>query len=45
MLADHVPAGSLLALAGRGEPPLRVARLRVEGKITEIGPADLSLSR
>ena len=45
VLADHVPAGSLLALAGRAEPPLRVARLRAEGKITEIGPADLSLSR
>jgi LuxR family transcriptional regulator, maltose regulon positive regulatory protein len=44
MLADHVPAGSRLAFAGRGEPPLRVARLRAEGKITEIGPADLSLT-
>jgi LuxR family maltose regulon positive regulatory protein len=36
VLADHIPAGSLLALAGRDEPPLRVARLRAEGKITEI---------
>jgi LuxR family maltose regulon positive regulatory protein len=45
VLADHVPAGSRLALAGRDEPPLRVARLRAEGKITEIGPGDLSLSR
>jgi LuxR family maltose regulon positive regulatory protein len=45
VLADHVPAGSRLALAGRAEPPLRVARLRAEGKITEIGPDDLSLTR
>jgi LuxR family maltose regulon positive regulatory protein len=44
VLADHVPAGSRLALAGREEPPLRVARLRAEGKITEIGPADLALT-
>ena len=44
VLADHVPAGSRLALAGRAEPPLRVARLRAEGKILEIGPDDLSLT-
>ena len=45
VLADHVPAGSRLAFAGRAEPPLRIARLRAEGKILEIGPADLSLTR
>jgi ATP-dependent transcriptional regulator len=45
VLADHVPAGSRLALAGRDEPPVRVARLRAEGRVTEIGPADLSLTR
>jgi LuxR family maltose regulon positive regulatory protein len=44
VLADHVPAGSRLVLAGRAEPPLRVARLRAEGKILEIGPSDLSLT-
>jgi LuxR family transcriptional regulator, maltose regulon positive regulatory protein len=44
VLADHVPAGSGLALAGRAEPPLRVARLRAEGKILEIGPGDLALT-
>ena len=44
VLADHVPAGSRLALAGRAEPPLRVARLRAEGKILEIGPRDLVLT-
>src|SRR6478672_10794444 len=31
VLADHVPGGSQLVLAGRAEPPVRVARLRAEG--------------
>jgi len=45
VLADHVPGGSRLAFAGRDEPPLRVARLRAEGKILEIGQGELSLTR
>jgi LuxR family maltose regulon positive regulatory protein len=45
VLADHVPAGSRLVLAGRDEPPLRLARLRAEGRVLEIGPADLALTR
>jgi LuxR family maltose regulon positive regulatory protein len=45
VLADHVPGGSRLVLAGRAEPPLRIARLRVEGKVLEIGPGELSLTR
>jgi len=45
MLADHVPPGSRLVFSGRVEPPVRIARLRAEGRITEIGPGDLSLSR
>ena len=44
VLADHVPAGSRLVLAGRDQPPLRIARLRTEGRIVEIGPEDLSLT-
>ena len=44
VLADHVPDGSRLVLAGRDKPPLRVARLRAEGRILEIGPEDLSLT-
>jgi LuxR family transcriptional regulator, maltose regulon positive regulatory protein len=44
VLADHVPAGSRLVLAGRTEPPVRIARLRAGGRITEIGPGDLSLT-
>ena len=44
VLADHVPGGSRLVLAGRAEPPLRTARLRAEGKLLEIGAGDLSLT-
>jgi LuxR family maltose regulon positive regulatory protein len=44
VLADYVPDGSRLALAGRAEPPLQVARLRAEDRISEIGPDDLSLT-
>src|SRR5271170_939007 len=44
VLADHVPSGSRLVLAGRSQPPLRMARLRAEGRILEIGPGDLSLT-
>ena len=45
VLADHVPAGSRLVLAGRGEPPLRIARLRAEGRLLELGLDDLALKR
>src|SRR5262249_35153142 len=31
-LADNVPNGSRLVLAGRDQPPLRIARLRAEGR-------------
>ena len=44
VLADHVPAGSQLVLAGRDAPPLPIARLRAEGKVMEIGPGDLALT-
>jgi len=45
VLADHVPPGSRLVLAGRDKPPLRIARLRAEGRVLEIGPGELMLSR
>ena len=44
VLADNVPNGSRLVLAGRDQPPLRIARLRAEGRILEIGPGDLALT-
>ena len=44
VLADHVPGGSRLVLAGRAEPPLPIARLRAEGRLLEVGPGDLSLT-
>jgi LuxR family transcriptional regulator, maltose regulon positive regulatory protein len=45
VLADYVPDQSRLVLIGRSEPPLRIARLRAEGRILEVGPGDLALSR
>ncbi|WP_433365016.1 LuxR C-terminal-related transcriptional regulator [Actinoplanes sp. CA-142083] len=44
VLAENIPAGSRLVLAGRTTPPLRVARLRTQGRILEISAADLSLT-
>jgi LuxR family maltose regulon positive regulatory protein len=43
-IAEHVPAGSTLALAGRHAPPLPVPALRARGRLLEIGPALLALS-
>jgi len=45
VLAEHMPAGSRMVLAGREQPPVRLARLRAEGRVAEIGVADLSLPR
>jgi LuxR family maltose regulon positive regulatory protein len=44
VLAERVPAGSRLVLAGRDQPPVRVARLRAAGQVLEIGAGDLSLT-
>ncbi len=44
LLADHVPTGSRLVIAGRDAPPLFVAPLRAAGRIFEIGPRDLALA-
>lgn len=44
VLADHVPDGSQLVLAGWDEPPMPVARLRAAGKVLEIGQRDLALT-
>ena len=45
VLANHVPSGSRLVLAGRTEPPLRIARLRAENRILQIGPSELALTQ
>jgi len=42
-LIDYLPPGSQLAIAGRGEPPLPLARLRAEGRLVEVGPEDLAM--
>jgi LuxR family maltose regulon positive regulatory protein len=44
VLVDHLPPGSQLAVTSRGEPPLPVARWRAEGRLAELGPADLAMS-
>ena len=43
-LALHVPPGSLLVFAGRGEAALSLARYRAKGELLEIGPAELALT-
>jgi len=40
-----LPLGAELALSGRSLPDVPLGRLRVEGKVREIGPAELALSR
>jgi len=40
-----VPAGWTLALASREQLPIPMARLRVERRLFELGPADLAMSR
>jgi LuxR family maltose regulon positive regulatory protein len=44
VLVDHLPPGSQLAVTGRGEPPLPLARWRAEGRLAELGPAELAMS-
>ena len=44
-LAEQVPIGSTLAVAGRGEPALPLARLRANGNLLELGTDELALSR
>ena len=45
VLVDNVPEGSRIAIAARRQPPLRLARLRAQGRVLEFGPRDLSLDR
>ena len=45
LVLDQLPAGSQAALAGRVEPALPVARLRAAGRLLELGPEQLALTR
>jgi LuxR family transcriptional regulator, maltose regulon positive regulatory protein len=42
-LVEHVPRGSQLVIASRGEPSLPLARLRAAGDLAEIGRDDLAM--
>jgi LuxR family transcriptional regulator, maltose regulon positive regulatory protein len=42
-LALHLPAGSQLLLASRFRPPLPLAMQRAEGRVLEIGAAELAM--
>ena len=44
VLVDHLPPGSQLVVLSREMPPLPVARWRAEGRLAELGPADLAMS-
>jgi len=44
-LAARQPAGSQLVIASRCEPALPVGRLRAEGKLVEVRPKDLAMTR
>jgi LuxR family maltose regulon positive regulatory protein len=45
VLVDHLPSGSQLAIAGRGESLLPLGRLRAEGRVVEIGTDDLAMDQ
>src|SRR5436190_14085225 len=40
-LVDHLPSTLRLAVAGRSDPPLPLARLRARGQLTELRASDL----
>ncbi len=44
IVAEHVPAGSMLVLAGRTELQVPIAALRAGGRLLEIGAAELALT-
>jgi LuxR family transcriptional regulator, maltose regulon positive regulatory protein len=44
-LVDHNSGGSMLVLAGRVQPRLRIAALRAGGRLLELDVDDLALSR
>ncbi|MCC3765606.1 LuxR C-terminal-related transcriptional regulator [Glycomyces sp. TRM65418] len=44
LLLTRLPSRTCVVLAGRTEPPLPLSRLRVSGRLTELGAADLRFS-
>ncbi|HEY1366466.1 MAG TPA: LuxR C-terminal-related transcriptional regulator [Gaiellaceae bacterium] len=44
-LIRDLPAGSTIALASRREPAIRLARLRSEGRLLELGADELAFTR
>jgi LuxR family transcriptional regulator, maltose regulon positive regulatory protein len=44
-LLDYVPAGSQIAVTSRQAPPLPVGRWRAQGRVQELGVADLRLDK
>jgi LuxR family maltose regulon positive regulatory protein len=44
-LLRSIPAGSQIAVATREEPTLQLGRLRAQGRVREIGPAELRLDQ
>jgi LuxR family maltose regulon positive regulatory protein len=44
-IADAVPAGSQVVLAGRCEPALPIGRLRAQGRLIELRARDLVMTR
>ena len=43
-LLDHVPRGSTIVLSGRTKSTVALARLRVQGRLTDVGADELRLS-
>jgi LuxR family maltose regulon positive regulatory protein len=43
MLSQQLPTGAQLCLSGRALPPLPLPRMRAEGRLIELGPANLAL--
>ncbi len=43
--AADLPAGSILAVASHGEPPMPMGRLRLERRVQELRGADLAMTR
>jgi LuxR family maltose regulon positive regulatory protein len=44
LFLDHLPAGVHIALAGRSDPPLPLARMRASGELAEIRVTDLQFT-